>query len=112
MFMVKLHKPYRGNVDVVMIRGDLILEVSTRRQTKKDEQYAAPDATPPEPGTVIGCWVLLDRLGWSPCLETPDEVALAMADGEALWRVRLEAVRAARDTPSLPQGREHEGPAI
>jgi hypothetical protein len=110
MFMVKLHKPYKGQVDEVMIRGDLILEVSTRRHTKKEAEYA-PDTEQPELGTVVGCWVLLDRLGWTPCLETPDEVALAMADGEALWRVRLEAVRAARDTPSLPQGREHEGPA-
>lgn len=110
MFMVKLHKPYKGQVDEIMIRGDLILEVSTRRHKKKDDDYIPfPDEPPKEPGVAIGSWLLVDRLGWQPCLETPDEVALAMADAEALWRDRLDRAKAARDTPALP-GREHEGP--
>jgi hypothetical protein len=87
MFFVQLHKPYRGQVDTVLIRADLIIEVSTRRQTKKAAEY---DPTPEE-GATIGGWVLIDRIGWAPCLETPEEVQLAMVTAEVEYRRRLEA---------------------
>lgn len=105
MFFVKLHKPYRGQVDEVLIRADLILEVTTRRHTKKDDQYIPfPDDPPREAGQTVGTWVLVDRLGWTPVIETPDEVAFAITEAEALHRRRLEGARAPSDTPSPPVG--------
>lgn len=89
MFFVTLHKPYKGQVDTVLIRADLILEVGTRRHTKKRAEYE-PDATD-EQGTMIGGWVLVDRLGWTPCIETPEEVALAVVTAEVEYRRRLAA---------------------
>ena len=86
MFFVTLHKPYRGQIDEVLIRADLIMEISTRRQTKKSKEYD-PEG---EEGLEKGTWVLVDRLGWMPCIETPQEVALAMADAEVVYRRRLE----------------------
>jgi len=87
MFFVTLHKPYKGQVDTVLIRADLILEVGTRRHTKKAAEF---DPTPEE-GATIGGWVLVDRLGWTPCIETPEEVALAVVSAEVEYRRRLAA---------------------
>jgi len=90
MFFVALHKPYRGQVDEVMIRADLILEVSTRRHTSKAAEYAPPeDAT--EKGAETGAWLLIDRMGWTPCVETPSEVAEALITAEVEYRRRLAA---------------------
>jgi hypothetical protein len=85
MFFVALRKPYKGNVDEVLIRGDLIMEVSTRRQRKKDVEYQ-PEI---EEGTEKGTWILVDRLGWMPVIETPAEVAEAMLSAEVEYRRRL-----------------------
>ena len=89
MYFVALHKPYKGQVDEVMVRGDLILEISTRRQRKKDVEYD-PSV---EEGTEKGTWVLLDRLGWTPVLETPSEVCEAIAKAEAAYRASLAAAK-------------------
>lgn len=103
MFMVKLHKPYRGQVDEVLIRADLIVEVTTRRHKSKDDEYIPfPDDPPKKAGEAIGSWLLVDRIGWAPVLETPDEVALAMSEAEALHRARLDRAKPASDTPSPP----------
>ena len=90
MFFVALHKPYKGQVDEVMIRGDLIMEISTRRQRKKDIEYEPTI----EEGTEKGTWILVDRLGWMPVLETPAEVAEAMLVAEVAYRTRLDAAKA------------------
>lgn len=90
MFFVTLHKPYRGQIDKIMIRADLIMEVSTRRQTKKDREYHH-ETDPAEDGEVKGTWILVDRIGWAPVIETPEEVALAMVTAEVEYRRRLEA---------------------
>jgi hypothetical protein len=89
MFFVTLHKPYRGQVDTVLIRADLILEVGTRRHTKKSQEFNPEE--PADPNSQIGGWVLVDRLGWTPCLETPEEVALAVVTAEVEYRRRLAA---------------------
>jgi hypothetical protein len=89
MFFVALHKPYKGSVDEVLLRGDLILEVSTRRQRKKDVEYD-PDIAE---GTEKGTWILVDRLGWMPVLETPSEVAEAILAAEVAYRGRLDAAK-------------------
>jgi hypothetical protein len=89
MYFVALHKPYKGQVDEVMVRADLILEVSTRRQRKKDVEYE-PDI---EEGVEKGTWVLVDRLGWMPVLETPQEVAYAITTAEVEYRARLAAAK-------------------
>ena len=74
MFFVTLHKPYKGQVDTTLVRADLILEVTTRRHKKKDDDYIPfPGDPPTEPGVPIGAWILVDRLGWTPCIETPEE---------------------------------------
>ena len=91
MFFVLLHKPYKGQVDEVMIRADLIMEISTRRQRRKDAEYE-PDV---EEGTLKGTWVLVDRLGWMPVIETPQEVAYAITMAEAEYRRRLDAAKPA-----------------
>jgi hypothetical protein len=90
MYFVALHKPYKGQVDEVMVRGDLILEISTRRQRKKDVEYEPAI----EEGTEKGTWILLDRLGWMPVLETPAEVASAITTAEVEYRARLAVPRA------------------
>jgi hypothetical protein len=87
MFFVTLHKPYRGQVDEIMIRADLILEVSTRRQRKKDVEYDPAI----EEGVEKGTWILVDRLGWTAVIETPSEVANAMLLAEVYYRERLAA---------------------
>jgi hypothetical protein len=90
MFFVTLHKPYKGQIDTILIRADLIMEISTRRHRKKDDEYIPfPDDPPREPGQEKGTWVLVDRLGWTPCIETPEEVKLAMTDAEIEYRRRL-----------------------
>ena len=89
MFFVTLHKPYKGQVDTFMIRADLILEVGTRRHTKKAAEFE-PEATVEE-GATVGGWVLVDRLGWSPVCETPEEVAHAVVMAEVEYRRRLAA---------------------
>ena len=91
MFFVTLHKPYRGQVDEVLIRADLILEVGTRRHTKKSAEYNPDEVA--EVGSQVGGWVLIDRMGWSPVCETPQEVALAMADAEVAYRRRLDVAK-------------------
>jgi hypothetical protein len=94
MFFVTLHKPYKGQVDTTLIRADLILEVTTRRHKKKDDDYIPfPGDRPTEPGVPIGAWILVDRLGWTPCIETPEEVALAVVTAEVEYRRRLEAAK-------------------
>jgi hypothetical protein len=91
---VALHKPYRGQVDEVLIRADLILEVTTRRHTKKDDDYIPfPDDPPRKPGELAGTWVLVDRLGWTPVIETPEEVAHFMLEAEVAYRTRLAAAK-------------------
>jgi hypothetical protein len=85
MFFVALHKPYKGQVDELLIRGDLIMEISTRRQRKKDVEYEPAI----EEGTEKGTWILVDRLGWMPVLETPAEVAEIMLTAEVAYRARL-----------------------
>jgi hypothetical protein len=90
MWFVALHKPYKGQVDEVLVRGDLILEISTRRQRKKDDEYIPfPDDPPRKPGDVTGTWILLDRLGWTPVVESPAEVAELMLVAEVAYRARL-----------------------
>lgn len=102
MYFVQLHKPYRGQVDTVLLRGDLILEVTTRRHKKKDDDYIPfPDDPPKEAGVPIGAWILVDRLGWTPCLETPEEVALAVVTAEIEYRRRLEAGQTAQSAPPV-----------
>jgi hypothetical protein len=94
MWFVTLHKPYRGQVDAVMLRADLILEVTTRRFRKKDEDYIPfPDDPPKQAGEVTGTWVLVDRLGWTPVIETPEEVAHAMLEAEVAYRTRLATAK-------------------
>ena len=105
MFFVALHKPYKGQVDEVMVRGDLIMEISTRRQRKKDVEYD-PSV---EEGTEKGTWVLLDRLGWMPVLETPQEVNHAIVMAEIEYRRRLDGGRPPADNSTLPVG--GSGPA-
>jgi hypothetical protein len=95
MFFVALHKPYKGRIDDVLIRGDLILEVSTRRHKKRDDDYIPfPDDPPKVAGEESGTWILVDRLGWTPVTETPAEVAEAMLSAEVEYRRRLEAAKA------------------
>jgi hypothetical protein len=90
MWFVALHKPYRGQVDEVLVRADLVMEVSTRRFRQKDKDYIPfPDDPPKQAGEVTGTWVLLDRLGWMPVIETPQEVAEAMLAAEVAYRARL-----------------------
>jgi hypothetical protein len=89
MWFVALHKPYKGQIDEVLVRADLIMEVSTRRQRKKDVEYE-PDV---EEGTLKGTWVLVDRLGWMPVIETPEEVAHVMLEAEVAYRTRLAAAK-------------------
>jgi hypothetical protein len=91
MFFVTLHKPYRGQVDTFLIRADLILEVSTRRHTKKAAEYHPEETV--EQGAITGCWILVDRIGWSPCCETPEEVEHAVATAEAAHLRRLAEAR-------------------
>jgi hypothetical protein len=92
MWFVALHKPYRGQVDEVLLRADLILEVTTRRHRKKDDDYIPfPDDPPRKAGELAGTWVLVDRLGWTPVIETPGEVAEAMLVAEVAYRARLAA---------------------
>jgi hypothetical protein len=94
MWFVALHKPYRGQVDEVLLRADLILEVSTRRFRKKDEDYIPyPDDPPRKAGDVTGTWVLVDRLGWTPVTETPAEVSEAILAAEVAYRARLAAAK-------------------
>jgi hypothetical protein len=104
MYFVKLNKPYRGQIDEVLLRADLILEVGTRRHKAKDNDYLPLNGTepPPTPGDPIGAWILVDRLGWTPVIETPDEILQALAEAAAAHQARLEAVRAKRDTAPLP----------
>jgi hypothetical protein len=90
MWFVTLHKPYRGQVNEVMIRADLVLEITTRRHKKSDDEYIPiPGDEAKEPGDVKGTWVLVDRLGWTPCIETPAEVAHVMMEAEVAYRTRL-----------------------
>lgn len=94
MFFVRLHKLYRGEVDEVLIRADLILEVSTRRHKKKDDEYVPfPDDPPRTAGEPTGAWILVDRIGWTPCTETPAEVADAIALAQVAHLRRLETAK-------------------
>jgi len=89
MWFVTLHKPYKGNADPLMIRGDLVLEISTRRQTRKGVEF---DGSVPE-GDEFGTWVLIDRMGWTPCTETAAEVAEALLQAEIAYLHRLQEAK-------------------
>jgi hypothetical protein len=88
----------------VLLRADLILEVGTRRHTAKDNDYLPMNGTehPPELGQPTGAWILIDRLGWTPVIETPEGVLTAIAEATTEHQARLEAARAKRDNSPLP----------